>query len=223
MSPPAGVELQTVSQPTAVVDPPILREPADDDAGRVDVARERVIGSRAQSTQGSRRHLETSGLVIPVSDLTGRRDLRVALVPDAWRESIKRSRSRVDSLPTNLTQANRSAGRDHLRHRPRTVRGRYGGVERSLCRGCGVEIKAGQAWCAGCRPGVKLQAGLDGLAAGRALRAEMRLRGQDPAASDAARRSSATVCGRGERKSRPGTAATHRSSMPRRFGGTSCR
>jgi hypothetical protein len=34
---------------------------------------------------------------------------------------------------------------------------------------------------------VKLQAGLDGLAAARALRAELRMRGQDPAASDAAK------------------------------------
>lgn len=95
--------------------------------------------------------------------------------------------SRVDRLPTNLTQANRSAGRDHLRRQPRKRSVRPEGLDRSLCTGCGREVDPGQAWCAGCRPAVKLQAGLDGLAAGRALRAELRLRGQDPAASDTAK------------------------------------
>lgn len=75
--------------------------------------------------------------------------------------------SRVDRLPTHLTQANRSAGRDRLRRQPQRVKNTHRGMARSLCRACGVETHAGQGWCDSCRPEVKLRAGLDGLATGR--------------------------------------------------------
>jgi CRISPR-associated endonuclease Cas1 len=91
--------------------------------------------------------------------------------------------SRVGRLPTKLTQANRSAGRDHLRRQPRTVNARHRGLERSICRGCGTDVVADQAWCKDCRPNIKLQAGLDGLESARAVRAELRKQGHDPAAS----------------------------------------
>jgi CRISPR-associated endonuclease Cas1 len=95
---------------------------------------------------------------------------------------------RIGRLPTRLTQANRSAGRDELRRQPRRAEGnRLPRLARTICRGCGAELRAGHSWCDACRPDVKLQAGLDGLAAGRALRAELRLRSRDPAASDTAK------------------------------------
>jgi len=96
--------------------------------------------------------------------------------------------SRVDRLPTKLTQTNRSAGRDQLRRRPRTNTARtHDRLDRSICRGCGASVGPDQAWCDACRPRVKLEAGLDGLAAARAVRSELRMRGQDPAVSDAAK------------------------------------
>ena len=96
--------------------------------------------------------------------------------------------SRMGRLPTRLTQANRSAGRDEHRRKPRRLTSTHTPHSTApICRGCGAEVGVGRGWCDSCRPEVKLQAGLDGLAAGRAKRAELRLRGQDPAVSAAAR------------------------------------
>lgn len=75
-----------------------------------------------------------------------------------------------------------------LRRQPRrSGENRYPSLGRSICRGCGASVGPDQAWCEACRPGVKLEAGLDGLAAARAVRSELRMRGQDPAASDRAK------------------------------------
>lgn len=96
--------------------------------------------------------------------------------------------SRVARLPSRLTQANRSAGRDHMRRRPRPVaKDKQRKLDRSICRGCGVGVTTDQAWCDSCRPDVKLKAAIAGLARARALRARLRVRGHDPATSDAAR------------------------------------
>lgn len=96
--------------------------------------------------------------------------------------------SRVDRLPTPLTQMNRWAGRDHLRrHRLTIPEKKSPRLERSMCRGCGVATGVDRAWCDACRPSAKLEAGLDGLTAARAKRADLRSRGQDPAASSAAK------------------------------------
>lgn len=92
--------------------------------------------------------------------------------------------SRVDRLPTKLTQSNRSAGRDELRRQPRRVDPiRRRGLDRMICRGCGTAVAAGRSWCDVCRPDVKLRSGHQGLATARSVRAELRMLGQDPASS----------------------------------------
>lgn len=96
--------------------------------------------------------------------------------------------SRVRRVPTRLTQANRSAGRDHIRRGPRKYpAAAKSDVRWSICQGCGAVVGADQRWCADCRPAVKLQAGAHGLLVGRALRARLHLQGLDPATSAAAR------------------------------------
>ncbi len=97
-------------------------------------------------------------------------------------------KSGVGPFPTRLTQANRSAGRD--RQRRRLQKSRSASVPRSpgsICRGCGMHISQGRRWCDDCRPEVKLQAGRDGLAAARSLRARLHRDGLDPATSPASR------------------------------------
>lgn len=92
--------------------------------------------------------------------------------------------SRVDRVATRLTQTNRSAGREHGRRRPTGGQATNPGrLDRSICRGCGSRVGTDQRWCEMCRPAAKLAAGLDGLASGRALRAQLRKAGRDPSAS----------------------------------------
>jgi len=94
----------------------------------------------------------------------------------------------VDDLPTKLTQANRSAGRDGVRRHPAQVAWKkVPRLPSQTCRGCGNEIGPNQRWCNVCRPEVKLQAGRHGLAAARSLRASLHQHGLDPATSPASR------------------------------------
>jgi hypothetical protein len=94
----------------------------------------------------------------------------------------------IGSLPTRLTQANRSAGRDARRRKPRTVRSETAPTfRREICRGCGTEVSGERRWCDDCRPDVKLQAARAGLVAARALRTRLHQDGLDPAASPASR------------------------------------
>ncbi len=96
-------------------------------------------------------------------------------------------RSRVQSLPTPLTQSNRSKGRDNHRRRPPVRERRSGGMGRSICRGCGIEVGGQQRWCPVCRPTAWEEASKRGLAAARVRRAELQREGLDPGASTAAR------------------------------------
>lgn len=95
--------------------------------------------------------------------------------------------SRVNRLPTNLTQSNRSKGRDHLRRRPPLRRRKQVQVEHSICRGCGIEVSPERRWCDVCRPMAWEEASKVALTVARARRAELQRKGEDPAASPAAK------------------------------------
>ena len=95
--------------------------------------------------------------------------------------------SKVDRLPTHLTQANRSAGRNRLRRQSLPVPASGSPrLERPICRGCGAAVGRDRSWCDSCHPEMKMQAALDGLTAARAKRADLRKMSHDPAASAAA-------------------------------------
>src|SRR5205807_2591338 len=115
-------------------------------------------------------------------------ELLAPVVEGVARALADAPRSGIDRLPTRLTQANRSAGRDEQRRRPpRPTPTLAPSSRQQICRGCGMEIAVGRRWCDRCRPSVKLQAGRDGLAAARALRARLHEDGLDPATSPASR------------------------------------
>jgi CRISPR-associated endonuclease Cas1 len=95
--------------------------------------------------------------------------------------------SRVTALPSHLTQANRSKGRDQLRRRRPVRDRRLRPMSRSICRGCGITVGGEQKWCGACRPAAWEGASVLGLAAARARRVVLQEQGQDPARSATAR------------------------------------
>jgi len=97
--------------------------------------------------------------------------------------------SRISRLPTRLTHANRSGGREEQRRRkpPRLTSTGPQPSPLQICRGCGTHVGVGRRWCEDCWPDVKLQAARDGLVAARSLRAKLHLDGLDPATSPASR------------------------------------
>jgi predicted Zn-ribbon and HTH transcriptional regulator len=84
-------------------------------------------------------------------------------------------------VPTLLTQANRSAGRDRIRTAEKR-RSRPGRLEApAACRECGVVLEEGnRQYCDECRPEVQAAQVVDFSAAGRQRMAELRAAGTDP-------------------------------------------
>jgi CRISPR-associated endonuclease Cas1 len=83
-------------------------------------------------------------------------------------------------LPTPLTQAHRSAGREGLRHHPRPA------VPAPdvppACRNCGVLLdRADRLYCGDCVPERRSEVGTRAAVTGRQVLADLRRRGQDPA------------------------------------------
>lgn len=90
--------------------------------------------------------------------------------------------SRIGRIPTPLTQANRSAGRDGLRRRPRRRTGSELPRLRGACRTCGVVLESDRLYCEECGPERVAELRATFQAAGPAALARLRAEGQDPAA-----------------------------------------
>jgi hypothetical protein len=96
------------------------------------------------------------------------------------------TRARPLTIPTLLTQANRSAGPDGVRVKPRRKVAAQLTVPRA-CTGCGVVLQAGDRnFCDVWLPEVNQTNALDFRERGRATRAALRVEGKDPAHSEVA-------------------------------------
>jgi len=84
--------------------------------------------------------------------------------------------SRVDRMPTRLTQANRSAGRIDLRRTPKASKPSESVLRRHTCATCGSAVQPGRRYCQACRPGIDAF-----QAVGSAELARARTGGFDPA------------------------------------------
>jgi hypothetical protein len=84
--------------------------------------------------------------------------------------------SRVNRLPTPLTQSNRSSGRHEVRRRRQPTRPIATSMGRTTCVVCGSEVKPGRRYCLDCRPDVEVF-----RASGAEALAEARRDGRDPA------------------------------------------
>ena len=118
------------------------------------------------------------------------------------RDAIGRSDLRR-SLPTRLTQVNRSAGRDGLRYHQASVRAPDNPPMPHACHECGVllnDTDRRQLYCDDCRPIRKGEIGTALLKRGRAKLRQLRAMGQDPAHSGDAGRARGTKVRRANRE-----------------------
>jgi hypothetical protein len=89
--------------------------------------------------------------------------------------------SRVDSMPSRLTEANRSAGRDGLRRGPRR-RPEIRLAPEALCVVCGESApNPGRSYCAECLPQRQTEQVAEFQSAGSGRLAELRAEHEDPA------------------------------------------
>jgi len=77
--------------------------------------------------------------------------------------------SRVDRLPTRLTQANRSSGRNGIRRKAPSARPKESSLGRGTCVACGSPALSRRRYCPACRPDIDAfqTAGSDELARAR--------------------------------------------------------
>lgn len=95
--------------------------------------------------------------------------------------------SRVDRLPTKLTEANRSAGRAATRRRSSTLARQSVRLRLAVCRECGSELAdAGRRYCDACLPTATAGQMVAFLGAARTAKAEQRAAGHDPSHGGAA-------------------------------------
>jgi CRISPR-associated endonuclease Cas1 len=99
------------------------------------------------------------------------------------------SASRIERLPTPLTQTNRSAGRDAIRRRPIKSATASRRKPAATCATCGGQLPSGERqFCDDCLPDERRQLEISFSAAGVAALAKMRAEGRDPLDSAEARR-----------------------------------
>jgi CRISPR-associated endonuclease Cas1 len=100
----------------------------------------------------------------------------------------KDTRSRSERLPTPLTQANRSAGRDGLRRKPKRT-APAPRVRAGSCARCGVPLSAtGRLYCDDCLPEEQQETLTLFEEAGPAALAKLRAEGRDPTKTTAAKK-----------------------------------
>jgi hypothetical protein len=93
------------------------------------------------------------------------------------------------SVPTVLSQANRSAGRDGVRVEAKRSRNSIKLSVASACGECGVILEGvARRYCDACSPAMQERQFHDFSVAGRARLAELRAAGRDPSQERAARR-----------------------------------
>src|SRR5262249_32518028 len=95
--------------------------------------------------------------------------------------------------PTPLTQANRSAGRDQQRRRPKQEKTQQPPGP-TACRSCGGELSnPGRGYCEACLPGQRSQHLESLMQRGPAALARLRAAGADPSHGGAAREKRAAI------------------------------
>jgi len=97
-------------------------------------------------------------------------------VEEVAREFAAGPTSRVDRMPTRLTQANRSAGRDAVRRTSKPSQTSESGLRRHSCVACGSAVRTGRRYCSSCGPDVE-----EFRTAGSSALAQARAEGRDPA------------------------------------------
>lgn len=84
-------------------------------------------------------------------------------------------------LPTNLSQSNRSRGRDGIRQRERSTQAEIKPDLQNLCKSCGTRIEAERTYCDSCLPAERAEKAGSFVNKGPEKLAKLRAEGKDPA------------------------------------------
>jgi len=110
----------------------------------------------------------------------------VAPLAEAVAQSLfrpdERAAKRNRTLPTLLTEANRSAGREATRRQPRRQAAPFAPALPSACRGCGLLLAdPNRAYCDDCLPDQRRDSATVFASAGTEVLGKLRAQGKDPA------------------------------------------